>query len=298
MRLYLKPAVPSDAKSIDALLTDHSRAHTGRGSPTGVAKARLRTPGTVSAIVAAADRRAIGFGHVWRDGEVARCLVVARPDVWGGRPIVAALVSFAERRAVSVGAGTLKVHSNATDSVLGDVLASTSFEPVTRISRMRVDLASRPTSVAPPPGVDVGRFDEERDSGEIYAVAHEVFPEGNNEPAWWRDHRENPLRPYDPALWIVARRDGRIVGFALGSRRMEDGGPVGYLGGFGVRESERGHGIGQALLVAMMDAFIDRGFPAMTLSVSTGNRTGALSLYRKFGMTEAPESTEWMKRLG
>lgn len=303
VRLHLKSAVVADATTIDELLAAHAFAHTGRRSPTGLARAKLTTSATASAIVTeSGNRRALGFAHVWLDGSIARFLVVVRPETWGFPAIGDALLTFAERRSTAFGATTVKTHQSAEDADLGALLAARSYRIASRILQMRTDLAGSSDSapITVPDGIEVRPFDPERDADRLFAVVHEAFPDENDdESAWWRDHRNDPARPYDPASWLIAahREDGDIVGFALGSRRVEDDRIVGYLGGLGVRAAERGRGIGRALLTAMADTFADAGFPAMVLSVAAGNRTGALSLYRSFGLTEAPESTEWTTEL-
>ncbi|MBB6038468.1 GNAT family N-acetyltransferase [Phytomonospora endophytica] len=305
MRLYLKSAAAVDAPIVDELLAAHADAHTGRRSPTGVARAKLTTRATASAVVTAGSRRALGFAHVWRDGTVARALLVVRPGAWAAHAIGQALASFAETHAAKLGVTFIKTHQCAADTGLGAVLAERSYRIASTILQMRADLTDPTTSATftatiAPDDVEVTPFDAERDGDWLFAVVHEVFPDENDdEKAWWRDHRDNPTRLFDPALWFVARRrlDGHLVGFALGFRRVEDGRVVGYLGGLGVRRAERGRGIGRALFIAVTDAFVEAGFPSMALSVASGNRTGALSLYRRFGMTEVPESTEWAKEL-
>ena len=301
VRLYLKAAVVADATTVDELLATHAYAYTGRRSPTGVARAKLTTPMTFSAIVTGGSRVALGFAHVWRDGGIARFLVVVRPDTRTSFIIGDALLTFAERCAADFGATIIKIHQCSEDAGLGTLLSSRSYRVASRILQMRVHLTGRadPGPAAPPDGIDVSHFDPERDADRLFAVVHEAFPaENDDESAWWRDHRDNPARSYTPALWLVARRDdGDIVGFALGSQRVEDDRIIGHLGGLGVRVAERGRGIGRALLAAMMSTFADAGFPVMILSVDAGNRTGALSLYRSVGASETAEETEWTTAL-
>lgn len=301
VRLHLKTATVADATAVDELLTAHALAHTGKRPPTGVARAKLTTPATSSAIVTGTERRARGFAHVWRDDGIARFLIVVRPGTWGSPAIGEALLTFAERRAADLGVTTVKTHQCAEDAALGELLASRSYRVASRILQMRADLENR-FDVVPsrmPDGVEIAAFDPDRDADRLFAVVREAFPDENDdEAAWWREHRDDPTRPYDPVLWLVARGgDGDIVGFALGSRRVEDDRVLGYLGGLGVSVADRGRGIGRALLAAMMDVFADAGFPAMSLSVAAGNRTGALSLYRSLGFSEVPESTEWVREL-
>jgi ribosomal protein S18 acetylase RimI-like enzyme len=52
-----------------------------------------------------------------------------------------------------------------------------------------------------------------------------------------------------------------------------------------VVEEQRGHGVGRALLAALVEAARNDGFPALSLSVYRGN-TEALALYRGAGFVE------------
>lgn len=82
----------------------------------------------------------------------------------------------------------------------------------------------------------------------------------------------------DLALSLVAFRGDRPVGVAaLGVRR-----PAGWIGGLGVVMDERRHGIGRALMEAVLDGAVAAGIEEVTLEVLESNG-GALALYEQLG---------------
>ena len=84
----------------------------------------------------------------------------------------------------------------------------------------------------------------------------------------------------DHELPVLARRDGRLVGVAVG-RLFSDG--TGWVAQLAVDRAEQGSGIGTAV---MLESFARRraeGATALGLSVSATNR-GALRLYESIGL--------------
>jgi ribosomal protein S18 acetylase RimI-like enzyme len=87
----------------------------------------------------------------------------------------------------------------------------------------------------------------------------------------------------DPGQWLVVEREGRIVGFVMGSNRYasED---CGYVASIGVVREHRGQGLARALLRARMADDAARGYISTILHVDATNPTGATALYESVGM--------------
>ena len=81
-----------------------------------------------------------------------------------------------------------------------------------------------------------------------------------------------------------------VVGASLSQPMGED---YGFVRQLAVAPSQRGRGLGLALLHECFRRHRDRGFPATVLGVDAGNPTGALRLYEKAGMTIAEQFTRW-----
>jgi acetyltransferase (GNAT) family protein len=92
----------------------------------------------------------------------------------------------------------------------------------------------------------------------------------------------------DLALSLVAFRGERRVGVvALGVRK-----PAGWIGGLGVVTDERRHGIGRALMEAVLDGGVAAGIGEVTLEVLEPN-LGALALYEQLGFRRTRMLEVW-----
>ncbi len=90
----------------------------------------------------------------------------------------------------------------------------------------------------------------------------------------WRE-KERPCRSL-----FLARREGRPVGWVAG--RVLDSGR-GYISSLAVAQSERGRGLGRALLLHAFADLLQAGARDLTLGVEGRNDT-ALGLYRSVGL--------------
>jgi ribosomal protein S18 acetylase RimI-like enzyme len=92
----------------------------------------------------------------------------------------------------------------------------------------------------------------------------------------------------DPAQQVLAWRDGRLVGVAMG-RIFSDG--AGWVSQLAVAKSERGRGLGRALLLESFRRRVTAGATLLGLSVQ-GNNRDAIGLYLDVGLTI---DREWMR---
>ncbi len=150
-------------------------------------------------------------------------------------------------------------------------------------------------------------------------VAERVLPEGyalreatpaDHEQVWtvvedafleWSVRERSTLADFGAQVWqrpgfepwhlqVVTGPAGEVVGVAHGWNTTDQ--PVDtYVARLAVARAHRGRGLAQALLVAAFAAGRARG--AVTSSLSTDSRTGALSLYERVGMRPA---SVWLHR--
>jgi ribosomal protein S18 acetylase RimI-like enzyme len=99
---------------------------------------------------------------------------------------------------------------------------------------------------------------------------------------------------FDPALWFLVERDGELV--ACGLHWKESQGR-GWVKDIVVRESERGRGIGRALLHHAFGAYAERGADRVGLKVDSTNPTGAAQLYERVGFVTDQRYGIWQRRL-
>ncbi|MEQ6902179.1 GNAT family N-acetyltransferase [Nocardioides sp. YIM 152588] len=156
-----------------------------------------------------------------------------------------------------------------------------------------------------PPGYRL-RTATEDDHEQVYTVLEDAFLEWSDRPrasigdvaagVWGRPGFE----PWHLQVVTTGGGDGgdggggtgeRVVGVAVAWNTGEGGEVDTYVDRLAVAGDHRNRGLAQALLVAAFAAGRERG--AVTSSLATDSRTGALSLYEKVGMK--PMST-WLNR--
>jgi mycothiol synthase len=99
---------------------------------------------------------------------------------------------------------------------------------------------------------------------------------------------------FDPAMWFLAERDGELVACALHWKESQG---RGWVKDIVVRESERGRGLGKALLQHGFRAYAERGADRVGLKVDSTNPTGAPQLYQRLGFVTDQRLGIWQKRL-
>jgi ribosomal protein S18 acetylase RimI-like enzyme len=95
---------------------------------------------------------------------------------------------------------------------------------------------------------------------------------------------------FDAKVWFVAERNGRLVGCALHWSG-------GWLKDLAVRESERGRGLGAALVQQGLAEFSRRACTRVGLKVDAGNPTGAIRLYERMGFVTTARQAAWVSIL-
>jgi ribosomal-protein-alanine N-acetyltransferase len=115
------------------------------------------------------------------------------------------------------------------------------------------------------------------DLAEVVELEKSVF----GDEAWTAQMLLGELDQPDSRYYLVAAEEGRIVGYA-GLLGAGDQGDVVTLA---VALSHWGHGIGSALLEALMAEAARRGFTEIFLEVRTDN-SRAQQLYRRYGFTD------------
>jgi mycothiol synthase len=99
---------------------------------------------------------------------------------------------------------------------------------------------------------------------------------------------------FDPALFFLVERDGDLVACALHWKELDG---QGWVKDIVVRESERGQGLGKALLQHAFRTYADRGVRRVGLKVDSTNPTGAPQLYERLGFVTDQRLSVWIKRL-
>ncbi len=101
---------------------------------------------------------------------------------------------------------------------------------------------------------------------------------------WSADVFRRELEQGDRRRYVVARHDGRVVGY--GGLLLTIPEAEAHITTIGVDPAKRGRSIGRQILVHLAEAAIEHCADALTLEVRPSNEP-AMALYRRFGF--APE---------
>jgi ribosomal protein S18 acetylase RimI-like enzyme len=140
-----------------------------------------------------------------------------------------------------------------------------------------------------PGGVTVRTF-EPADAEVVHGLLDEAYREWDGQYVpmahddWARSMTGDP--EFEPELWWLAERDGDLAGCGLHWSS-------GWLKDLAVRTSERGRGLGSALVQQGLAEFARRGAARVGLKVDAGNPTGAVALYRRLGFVTARKEAIW-----
>jgi ribosomal protein S18 acetylase RimI-like enzyme len=179
------------------------------------------------------------------------------------------------------------------DTARGALLEARDWQPERRFWRMRRPLEGDLPEPVWPDGITFREYERPRDDEAVHGLIMTSFQEigGQHIRGFeeWKGFLLDTER-FDPSLYLVALADEEVVGAALSQPMGEDYGMVRQLA---VSPSQRGRGLGLALLHECFRRHAARGFPATVLGVDAGNPTGALDLYEKAGMTVHEQFTRW-----
>lgn len=207
------------------------------------------------------------------------------------------LLAHAEAAARRRGFDHLIVYAFSEDAPLWALVERSGFtheRDVLRMWRVLGDALPEPHWAN---GVRVRTYTD-ADSGRVHALLDEQYGAWDGEyvplsHADWlsfmTQHDE-----FDPLLWFLVERDRELVACALHWKEYEG---RGWVKDIVVRESERGRGLGTALLHHGFRAYRERGAERVGLKVDSTNPTGAPQLYEKVGFVVDQRQAVWQKRL-
>jgi mycothiol synthase len=165
------------------------------------------------------------------------------------------------------------------------LLAGAGYRKIRSVIEMARALEPPPEPPSVPAGIRLDRLDVAADGHAVHAADAASFA-GNadyREVSFASFHDEHLSAPgLEPAFSRVARRAEAVAGFTV-CRRQAEG--VGYVDLLAVDPSERGRGLGIALLLTAFADFASGGLREARLDVASDNERG-LRLYDRAGMTE------------
>lgn len=235
--------------------------------------------------------RVVGYGEIWNGAQEGIAMEV---QCWvapshRGRGIGTYLVHETEEAARRYAARRqekpvlLRNFIPSVDEAAAAMLRARAYRPVRHFFHMAIDLDRVGEAPPPPEGITIRTLDPERDARPLYELIEHAFSEHWNWTpmtfeAFWR--RVADRDDFDPALSLIATRDGDYVGASWNITKIDRG----WVQDLAVHESSRRQGLGEALLRHTFKLFKDRGWERVGLGLDAGNVTGALRLYERVGM--------------
>jgi GNAT superfamily N-acetyltransferase len=283
--VVIRPAAWSDFDAVFDLLSARERALYGLSD---LQLEHLRIEWELPSFTVGADNwvaddggRIVGYGALGS----GHLLLHSATDPAVGDELLGHVVA----RARSLGIETLQFKAPP-----GDELARRGgFELATEIIRMWKALGGNDPAPVWPDGVSVRTY-EPRDAHAVQALLDEAYS------AW--DHHYVPLAhadwvawmtedaEFDPAAWFLVESGDGLVACALHWSS-------GWLKDLAVLESQRGKGLGRALLRHAFAEFRRRGIARIGLKVDAANPTGAVQLYESEGFVADRREGIWTRCL-
>jgi mycothiol synthase len=282
--MQLRPPRPDDAEAVLAVLEARDIADIGVSEVTLADLDHdwrsIEFDSARDARVAVLDRRVRGYAHVRRPGSLG----VVAPDS-EGRGIGTRLLAWAEGRERERATRPHRQRIADVNAPGRALLAGSGYCLARSTYRMTIPLARFEAAAPPPQDVTIRALQIEADALRLHALDVASFAGADDyEPMSADVFRERHLEAHDtaPELTCVAERAGRIVGFALVSRRQAE--RLGHIDVLAVAPDQQAQGIGTALLTSAFARIKAAGLARAELGVSSTN-PGAVRLYERMGMT-------------
>lgn len=239
--------------------------------------------------VATGNGQVVGYATLQEDHELA----IAARDA----EVADGLLARAEDAARARGFDQVAATAVREDKPFWALLERGGFEHDRDVLRMWLPTTGELPSPAWPEGVAVRAYTD-ADGVAVHALLDEAYSGWDRDYvplshqgwlAFMTEHAE-----FDPELWFLAERDGALVACALHWKESEG---LGWVKDLAVRESERGRGLGKALLRHALRTYQARGVDRVGLKVDSTNPTGAPQLYEREGFVIDQRLGIWHKRL-
>lgn len=230
-----------------------------------------------------------GYAQLEPDDGTVSVELVADPAA--AEPIAAALLQAALE---SAGA-PVRIWAHGEQSPVNQAAQAAGLRVVRRLLQLRMRLAEPERPAA---GVVIRPFVPGSDDAAWLAVNARAFADHPEQGGWTQRDLDGRLRAewFDPAGFLLAERDGRLLGYHWTKVHRdavdEAGLPLGEVYVLGVDPAAQGMRLGSALLDAGLRHLALRGIRTVLLYVDESNQT-AVRLYRKAGFETFAVDVQW-----
>jgi mycothiol synthase len=286
----IRDATWDDFDRVVELLDVRSRAAFGSSDVHAEhVRQRWELPGFDRGWVAESGGKLVGYAAL--DATQEPTIAAVEPDV-GDALLERVLVRARER-----GFDHVAVTAVREDAPLWSLVERNHFAVDREILRMWRDLNGELPEATWPDGVTVRSYTD-ADARRVHALLDEAYA-GWDRDYVARDHEGwlafmTEHDEFDPSVWFLVERGGDLVACAL-HWKVHQG--RGWVKDIVVRESERGHGLGKALLHHAFRRYAAQGATKVGLKVDSTNPTGAPQLYERVGFVVDQRYGIWTKRL-
>lgn len=234
-------------------------------------------------LLAGEDAAPVGYAQVdLRDPALATAEVVVAP-VARRRGTGTALLDAALAAARARGGEAVSVWAHGDVAPARALAAARGLPAVRELWQMALDplVAPDPDAAPLPAGVTVRAFEPGRDEDAWVAVNARAFAQHPEQGRLTRaDLEARQAEPwFDPAGFLLAEEDGRLVGFGW-TKVAEPG--EGEIYALGVDPAAQGRRLGPALTARMLAHLAGRGVPRVVL-YTEGDNAPAIRVYRAAG---------------
>jgi mycothiol synthase len=200
-------------------------------------------------------------------------------------PLVAAELLEAAGRLVDPKG--LRLWAHGRNSVAAQAAAQAGWQPVRTLLQLRRSLSDLELPEPPlPDGVSIRAFQPGPDDQAWLAVNARAFAEHPEQGRWSQADLDARIAAswFDPAGFLLAVRDGQLLGYHWTKVHTETPEPMGEVYVLGVDPAAQGLKLGKALLAAGLRHLRDRELSTVLLYVEADNST-ARGLYEGMGFT-------------
>ena len=286
----IRDATWEDFDAVVELLDTRSRAVFGVSEvQADHVRQRWELPGFERGWVSEAGDRLAGYASL--DATQEATVTTTDADV------ADALLERVLERAIERGFDHVAVTAVREDAPLWSLAERSGFDVDREILRMSRPLDGALPVPTWPKGVEVRTYTD-ADGTSVHALLDEAYAGwdrdyvGREHDAWLAVMTEHD--EFDPSVWFLVERDGELVACALHWKVYRG---RGWVKDIVVRESERGHGLGKALLHHAFRTYAEQGATSVGLKVDSTNPTGAPQLYERVGFITNQRYAIWIKRL-
>jgi ribosomal protein S18 acetylase RimI-like enzyme len=213
-----------------------------------------------------------------------------------GNQIKAALLDEVLKRVKSLATEkkTVTTYVSGFNPTACRLIESRGFKKHTVHYRMQIDFADPVEAPVCPEGYTLHAVTQQ-DEPELYELISSAFDWPGRTPVSFDTWKELVFRNgrYDPELFLLVRKEGKLVGAALCYDEITRG----WVKQLAVAKETQGQGLGALLLKQVFSIFSFNGRPTVALGVSSANEKATL-FYERAGMRRSREFVEYHLEVG